>query len=321
VIATSTAIQDVLRRCDGFAGYDNPVLITGECGVGKELLARRIHEISSRGSKPFIKVACAASSPSVLAREIFGQLANRNGQPEFLPGLMAQAEGGTMLLSGIEDLPREIQDKFMRLFQESVYRVEGDARDRKANVRVIATSREDLGALVARGRFRANLHFRLRLMSVPVPALRDHMEDLIPLMEHFLTRLEGSSLRARSMFDFQALEAMALHQWPGNTAEVEAIAQQAWMNRNLGRPVVLRRVEGPISATLEFTSDSESKPSAPAPRMEEQVNRPSHPSGMTWSALMALIERADGNKSKVARHLGISRITLYRWLDQLEPGR
>ena len=320
VIATSRAMQDVLCRCDGFAGYDNPVLITGESGVGKELLARRIHEISVRGNKPLIRVACSSSSPSVLAREIFGQLASRGGQPQFLPGLLSQAEGGTLLLSGIEDLPRQLQDKLMRLFQESVYRAEGNARDRRCNVRIIATTREDLGGLVAQGRFRANLHFRLRLMSVPVPALREHPEDLIPLLEHFLARLEGSSLRARSLFDFQALEAMAIHQWPGNVAEVEAVAQQAWMNRNLGRPVVLRRVEGPLQATLEFTDNSDQNNATGAASVNEQVIRSSHPSGMTWSALMALIERADGNKSKVARHLGISRITLYRWLEQLAPG-
>lgn len=321
VIATSTAMQEVLRRCDGFASYDNPVLIAGESGTGKELLVRHIHEISARGDKPFVKVACSSSSPSVLAREIFGQLTARAGQPELLPGLLAQAEGGTLLLAGIEDLPRELQDKFMTLFQEQAYRAEGDSRDRRCNVRVIATTREDLGTLVARGRFRANLHFRLRLMAVPVPPLRDRTEDLLPLLEHFLARLEGSSLRARTLFDFQALEAMALHRWPGNVAEVEAVAQQAWMNRNLGRPVVLRRVEGPLGATLEFTGDTHrSAPAQPSP-LASEATRVSHPSGMTWSALMALIERADGNKSKVARHLNISRITLYRWLEQLEPGR
>jgi DNA-binding NtrC family response regulator/tetratricopeptide (TPR) repeat protein len=321
VIAASAAMQEVLRRCDGFAGYDNPVLIVGESGVGKELLARHIHEISSRGNKPFIRALCSASSPSVLAREIFGQLASRGGQPELLPGLLAQAEGGTLLLAGIEDLPREMQDKFMRLFQEGVYRAEGDSRDRRCNVRIIATTREDLGGLVARGRFRANLHFRLRLMSVAVPPLRERSEDLIPLLEHFLTRLEGATLKARALFDFQALEAMALHSWPGNVAEVEAIAQQAWMNRNLGRPVVLRRLDGPVESALEFTDDPEAG-SGPRPHpIGEQAARASHPSGMTWSALMALIERADGNKSKVARQLNISRITLYRWLDQLEPGR
>ncbi len=319
IIATSSAMQDVLRRCDGFACYDNPVLIYGESGTGKELLARRIHEISARGSKPFIRASCSASSASVLARELFGQLVNREGRPELLPGLLAQAEGGTLLLCGIEDLPRQLQDKFMRLFQEQVYRAEGDARDRRCNVRVIATTREDLGALVAQGRFRANLHFRLRLMSVPVPPLRQRTEDLIPLLEHFLARLEGSSLKARSLFDFQALEAMALHQWPGNVSEVEAVAQQAWMNRNLGQPVVLRRVEGPVRSTLEF-SDQPDKPRArAAASLETPQDNGSHPSGMTWSALMALIERADGNKSKVARHLGISRITLYRWLEQLQP--
>lgn len=319
VIATSVAMQEVLRRCDGFACYDNPVLIYGESGTGKELLARRIHEISARGSKPFIRVTCAASSPSVLAREIFGQLTTRDGRPELLPGLLAQAEGGTLLLTGIEDLPRQLQDKLMHLFQESVYRAEGDARDRRCNVRIIATTRDDLGALVAQGRFQANLHFRLRLMAVPVPPLRQRTEDLIPLLEHFLARLEGSTLKARSLFDFQALESLALHQWPGNVAEVEAIAQQAWVNRNLGRPVVLRRVEGPVYSTLEFSDQVETQPASTA-SIGDQVEKTSHPSGMTWSALMALIERADGNKSKVARHLGISRITLYRWLDQLQPG-
>jgi len=313
IIAVSSAMQQVLRVADGFARYDTPVMITGENGTGKELLARRIHENSPRGAKPLVRVACTASGVDTLDRELFGRGGAGPDGPAFTPGLVAQAEGGTLLLTGIGDLPRLLQGRLLRLIQDHTYRPLDEGRDRPANVRVIVTTDVDLAPLVEQGRFRPDLLFRLRLMNVRVPSLRERSEEVAPLLDHFLTRLEGSTLTARALFDFQALEGMAMYHWPGNVAELELIAQKAWLNRDLGRPALLRRIETASGSRLEFQEEY------PLADPEAQRSPPSgHPSGMTLGSLNALIARAGGNKAQVARNLGIARMTLYRWLSQLE---
>lgn len=310
VIAVSGAFRQVLQRCDGFSRYKNPVLIEGESGTGKELLARRIHENSPRGASPFVRISCAGMGADVLAREVFGVMAGavphvtRN-----LPGLVSQAEGGTLLLAGIEELPRELQGHVLRLIQEGIFRPVGDSREHLADVRVIVTSEADLSLRADQGYFRPDLYFRLRQMAVRVPALRHRPEDVVPLLEHFLTRLNGSTLNARDLFDLPGMEALTDHHWPGNVAEVEAIAHQAWLNRDLGRPVRLRRREAAGGGTLDLEEAE----------IGSGGEADGHQSGMTWTSLNALIERAGGNKARVARNLGISRITLYRWLKQLDP--
>lgn len=301
VVAVSAAMQDTLRRCDGFARYETPVLIGGETGTGKELLARRIHENSPRGAQPLIRVGCTATAPDLLAREIFGRAGN---QVKAEPGLVAQADGGTLFLRGVEELPRELQGKLLRLIQEGTYRPEGGGRKRQADVRIIATTETDLGRLADEHRFRQDLYFRLRLMSVKVPPLRERTEDVVPLVDHFLSRLEGSTLSARMLFDVAALELLTSHHWPGNTSELEAIAQQAWLQRDMGRPLTLVKAKTASGTRLEFQDGT---PNA-------------HPSGMTYASLTSLIQRTGGNKARVARNLGVSRMTLYRWLRQLDSG-
>lgn len=313
VIAVSPAMLQVLRSCDGFARYNTPVLITGETGTGKEILAHRLHEAGPRSSRPLVKVNCTPTAEDVLARELFGQVRPGKGGLADVPGLIAQAEGGTLLLTDIGNLPRSIQGRLVDLLQDGIYRSLGDSRNRSADVRIIATNSTDLKEAVAAGSFRPDLHFKLTLMNVPVPALRERPEDVMPLLDHFLTRLEGSTLAARSLFDFKALEALSIHHWPGNVSELESVAQRAWLNRDLGRSVRLRRVAGSAGSALEFIFPENPKPVAGA-KVDKQPD-----SGMTWSSLNSLINRAGGNKSHVARNLGISRVTLYRWLDRLDP--
>ncbi len=314
VIAVSGAMQRILRTCDGFARYDTPVLLHGEPGTGKELLAHRLHEASPRSSRPLIKVVCTPTSEEVLAWEIFGKVRAAKGTLNDLPGLVAQAEGGTLLLSGVDNLPRGLQARIMELLRNSTYRRIGGSREHRADLRIIATCNGDLKAAVEAGDFRPDLHFKLTLLKTEVPPLRDRPEDILPLLDHFLTRHEGSTLTARSLFDFQALDDLSRHTWPGNVAELEAIAQRAWLNRDLGQALQLRRIKGRDGGhELEFFL-----PDRPQGQAGAKVDTPPA-GGMTWSSLNNLIDRAGGNKSHVARNLGISRVTLYRWLDRLDP--
>ncbi len=311
VIAVSETLRQVLQRCDGFSRYKNPVLLEGESGTGKELLARRIHETSPRGSVPLVVINCASASPEALAREIFGTAPG--GAPHVrrrMPGLVNQAEGGALLLKNIEDLPRDLQGRILRFIQEGVYRPVGDGRERLANVRVLATCEADLAKRTEQGFFRQDLYFRLKQMHVAVPPLRERSEDIVPLLDHFLSRLDAAhDFTARQVLDLPGLEALVGHAWPGNAVELEALAQQIWVNRQQGRPCRLRLRDTAHGRLLELVE---------GPRRAGS-GRGDHPSGMTWNSLVALIERAGGNKARVARNLGISRVTLYRWLDQLNP--
>ncbi|MBU8871002.1 MAG: sigma 54-interacting transcriptional regulator [Gemmatimonadales bacterium] len=306
IVAVSRAMQQVLRQSDGFAACDNPVLISGECGSSKELLACRIHENSPRGKKSLVRVSCAASNEDLLAHQLFGQTEAQ--------GLVTKAQDSTLLLANIDELPNQLQDKIVRLMTHGSFQPTGDSGDHQANVRIIATSSRDLGLLVREKRFRPDLYFRLRLMTIQVPPLRSRPEDTMPLLDHFLSRLEGSTLSAHALFDFPSLEALTTYDWPGGTAELESIAQRAWLNRKLGRAVALQIDTGSAGSILEFAGDD------PGPAGPGHFIPPKrHPSGMTWSSLNSLIVRTGGNKARTARNLGVSRITLYRWLKQLKP--
>lgn len=309
VVAISPVMRQVLRRCDGFARYEGPVLLLGERGTGKELLAHRIHETSPRSARPLLVLNCATAPGDSLARELFGAVDERGASR----GLIERARGGTLLLTSVEALPEAVQERLLLMIRDGTWRPLGSARDRRADVRLIATSARDLAELADRGRVRPDLYFRLRLMTVAVPPLRQRPEDVMPLLDHFLSRLEGASLAARTVFDQTGLEALAAHDWPGNGIEVEAVAQQAWLHRDLGRPLSLVRRRRDDRMVLEFAELAQARAPGPHPR--------GHASGLSWETLNALIVRAGGNKARAARQLGVSRVTLYRWLNQLDPQR
>ncbi|MFN2369662.1 MAG: sigma 54-interacting transcriptional regulator [Candidatus Krumholzibacteriia bacterium] len=309
VVAISPVMRQVLRRCDGFARYEGPVLLLGECGTGKELLAHRIHETSPRSARPLLVLNCATAPGDSLARELFGAEDERGTSR----GLIERTRGGTLLLTSVEALPDAVQERLLLMIRDGTWRPLGSARDRRADVRLIATSARDLAELADRGHVRPDLYFRLRLMTVAVPPLRQRPEDVMPLLDHFLTRLEGTPLAARTVFDQTGLEALTAHAWPGNGTEVEAIAQQAWLHRDLGRPLSLVRRLRDDRMVLEFAELAQARAPGPHPR--------GHASGLSWETLNALIVRAGGNKARAARQLGVSRVTLYRWLSQLDPQR
>lgn len=297
VVAVSPALQQAVRRCDGFARHTGPVLLLGEEGSGRTALARRLHENGPRGAGPFLRVDCAGGDASTLGWELEGSGGDGTD------GLLARAAGGTLLLAGIEALPPCLQAEVLRLARDGRWRRRQGGGEIGCDVRLMATAGDGLAALAEAGRFRPDLYFRLRLMSVRVAPLRERRQDILPLLDHFLTRLEGSTLNARSLFDVPALAQLGEHAWPGNVAELETVAQQAWLCRRQGLPVTMRLEAAGGGLVVA------------APTAQEG----SRAARLTGAALQSLIARTGGNKARAARQLGVSRMTLYRWLRQADP--
>lgn len=225
--------------------------------------------------------------------------------------MLARAAGGTLLLTRIDRLEDPLQERLLAAVRDGVWRPLGAADTRELEARLVTTVESDRDDPSRTDLLRPDLYFRLRLMTVAVPPLRTRPADAMALLEHFLTRLEGSSLAPREVLDPASRQAVAEHDWPGNAAEVEALAQQLWLRRLQGRPLVLRRHVAAGRAELVFAGAEAGSAAAGA-----QVGAGQ---GMSWDALHGMLTRAAGNKSRVARQLGVSRGTLYRWLEALDP--
>ncbi len=298
VVAVSPALQQSLRRCDGFARHAGPALVVGEPGSGRSLLARRLHENGPRGGQPFLRLDCAGGDTSTLSWELEGEAGDGSN------GLLARADGGTLVLTDVAALPPALQMEMLRLVRDGSWRRRSDGGEQPLDIRIVATADDSLATLAEAGRFRPDFYFRLRLMTVRVAPLRERRQDLLPLLDHFLTRLEGSALTARSVFDTPALVALAEHAWPGNVAELELLAQQAWLNRRQGLAVILRRDEELDTLCVDDACE---------PALNTGARRPG------GTALHSVLARTGGNKARAARQLGVSRMTLYRWLRQADP--
>jgi DNA-binding NtrC family response regulator len=204
------------------ATTDAEVLIMGPSGVGKELYARQVHEQSARARHPLVPVNCGALPPELFENELFGHVSGAfTGARARSTGLVAEAENGTLFLDEVDALPLANQVKLLRLVQQKEYRVLGESRPRKANVRFIAATNTNLLSEVKAGRFRADLFFRLRVLPLEVPPLKDRPEDIPVLFEHFLTRYTAEYGKSPVRFTRRALDYLLDYEWPGNIRELE----------------------------------------------------------------------------------------------------
>jgi NtrC-family two-component system response regulator AlgB len=215
------AMERALEVAFQVANTEATVLLRGETGAGKGVLARAIHEKSPRASGPFVTVHCPALSRELLESELFGHARGAfTGAVLATEGKVAAAEGGTLFLDEIGDLPLTIQPKLLRLLQERLYERVGEAKTRKADIRVLAATNHDLGTEVQAGRFREDLYYRLEVIDIELPPLRQRPRDLLPLAEHLLRFFARQSNKALAGFTPEALEAIARHNWPGNLREL-----------------------------------------------------------------------------------------------------
>jgi DNA-binding NtrC family response regulator len=296
LLGGSKTMQILFEQIRGVAASEATVLLLGESGTGKELVARAIHQRSGRGEGPFVAVNCAAIPDQLLESELFGHEKGAfTGADRRHRGLFAEADGGTLFLDEVGDLPLALQGKLLRALQERAIRPVGGARDVRLDLRVIAATHRDLPELVKNGRFREDLYYRLAVLPIRIPSLRERPEDIILLATHFLSRSARVAGKCLAGFDDDATTWLLEHRWPGNVRELENVVERA---ATLARgPTVTRADLG-----VEFVTDAAAGAALPTlPELE-------------YGYMRRVLEQTKGDKRAAARILGVSVRTLQRKL-------
>ena len=274
------------------------VLVTGESGTGKELVARGIHDLSERRDKPFIAVNCGAIPENLLESELFGHVRGAfTGAVSNKPGLVETADGGTLFLDEIGELPQSLQVKILRLIQEKTLRRVGGNNDQRVDVRIVAATNRDLQAEAQAGRFREDLYYRLNVIQILLPPLRDRMEDVPLLVQHFLEKYRRELGKQVTNLSAAAMEKILAHPFPGNVRELENLIERAVA---LARGPVLDVDVLPGSVLERSLSARAPAPLAAGSNLDEILA--SYERGLLTDAL----QRAGGVKKRAARLLGIS---------------
>jgi len=298
IVAKSPAMQEVLAKVERVAATNATVLLGGESGVGKDLIARAIHEKSRRSSGPFIKINSSAIPENLLESELFGyEKGAFTGAVASKPGKFELADKGTLFLDEIGDVPPAIQVKLLRVLQEREFERLGGTRTLKVDVRLLAATNRDLRAALEQGTFREDLYYRLNVVPIDIPPLRDHKEDIPDLVTLFLARFSKDSGRELAALSPAAMQILLDHHWPGNVRELQNVVERACALADGNR----------IDGTDIHLDRPRSRPSEAPERFL--------PEGMTldqWEDEMIreALKRANGNKSQAARFLGLSRNAL-----------
>jgi transcriptional regulator with GAF, ATPase, and Fis domain len=228
IVGTSAALQRVLSLVSKVAPTDASVLITGETGTGKELVARAIHRRSQRSSKPFVSVNCAAIPRDLIASELFGhEKGSFTGAVQRRVGRFELADGGTIFLDEVGELPKETQIALLRVLQEHEFERVGGTRSIQTNVRIVAATNRDLRAAIAAGTFRSDLFYRLNVFPLEVPPLRDRREDIPELVEYFIDRCANSVGKNITGINNKSLELLRSYPWPGNIRELQNVIERS----------------------------------------------------------------------------------------------
>jgi len=297
-VGGSAKVEEVLATVERVAATNSTVLLGGESGVGKDLIARAIHEKSRRAAGPFIKINSTAIPENLLESELFGyEKGAFTGATTSKPGKFELADKGTLFLDEIGDVPPGTQVKLLRVLQEREFERLGGTRTLKVDVRLVAATNRDLRAALEQGTFREDLYYRLNVVPVDIPPLRDHKEDIPELVNLFISRLSQESGKQLTGVTPEALKMLVDYPWPGNVRELQNIIERA---ATMARGATLEA--GDIHFDSPHTKAADSGTSV-------------LPEGMTleqWEDEMIreALRRANGNKSQAARMLGLSRNAL-----------
>ncbi|HEX9103954.1 MAG TPA: sigma-54-dependent Fis family transcriptional regulator [Polyangia bacterium] len=306
MVARSEEMQKVLELARRVAHVDSTVLITGESGVGKERVARFIHDESSRGTRPFVAINCAAVSETLLESELFGHARGSfTGATTDRAGLFEAAHGGTLFLDEVGEVAPAMQAKLLRVLQEREVRRVGENKSRPIDVRVLAATNRDLAAAVESGEFRKDLYYRLRVVELRIPPLRERRADILPLARAFLATALERSKRKSCGLSPQAADQLVRYDWPGNVRELENAVERA-VALSIGTQLGPEDLPEEVRVAL---------PAVYAPgkvRTLEEVER---------DYILAALRANGGNRTKTAHQLEIGIATLHRKLREYERQR
>jgi len=307
ILTRSRAMQKVLRTIEKVAAARTPILIEGESGVGKELVAQHLHRLSPRAKKGFVDLNCAAVPGTLLESELFGHERGAfTGAGAEKPGLVEVADGGTLFLDEIGEMAPETQSKLLRVLDSGTFYRVGATAKRRADFRLVAATNRDLSAEVKAKRFRADLYYRVNGVRVVVPPLRKRAEDIPLLVEHF-----SRGLTATKRFTPEALEILGAHDWPGNVRELHFAVERACLLAEGDMiavqdlpPEILERAGGGAAASGQVT------PVGPSPFVGPH-------DGPDLARVRAALEQARWRRREAAETLGVSLRTLHRWMKRL----
>ncbi len=298
IISHSKKMQDIFAVLPNIAESNTTVLIEGESGTGKELFARALHNLSFRKDKPFIAVNCSALPDTLLESELFGYKAGAfTGATKDKPGRFALAEGGTIFLDEIGDVSSSVQVKLLRVLQDKIYEPVGDVSSTKADVRVITATNKKLDRLIEEGKFRDDLYYRINVVKLELPPLRDRKEDVPLLIDYFVRRFNRRSGKNICCVTNEVTSRLMAYDYPGNIRELENIIEHCFV---LCESEIIESKHLPASV----------KPAVKSKIIES--NQPATIKQMEISLIIQTLRRNKGNKTKTAEELGIDKSTLFR---------
>ena len=335
LVGTSAAMRKLYALIERVRDTDVPILVTGESGTGKEVVARAVHIAGPRAKQPFLGVNCGAIPANLLESELFGHVRGAfTGADRDRKGLFREAENGTILLDEIGEMPQKMQAGLLRVLQEKTVRPVGGVKEEPCSARVVAATNRDLSAMVAEGTFREDLYYRLHVIELKIPALRERTDDIPALIDHFLTLFSARHKRDRKTIDRTAVRRLQAFDWPGNVRQLEHVLLNAWLlseeneitidDLDLPTSSVRAAVENrtAVSGTTTIVSasvpgsTSETRAAASSASSAARARTQEEYRDAEKEKILAALTRCNWNRVQAAKMIGVPRRTFYRRLKE-----